>query len=121
MAGRKNKTKNTRCGKTWTEARYWSFIRSALRRAWVKYPVRYQALQAARRPYTGKDKRTKWEYRCNLCNSWFKTKDVEVDHIEECGSLKNYRDLMGFCKRLFCELDNLQVVCKPCHKAKGKK
>ena len=73
-------------------------------------------LKKARRPYGGEDKRTKWEYQCNECNNWFKTKDVEVDHIESAGSLKSYDDLAGFCERLFCEEENLQVVCKPCHK-----
>lgn len=110
--------KKTRCGETWTESRYWSFIRSALRRAWTRYPVRYQVLQDARRPYSGSDKRTKWEYQCNICKKWFKTKDVEVDHIEPAGTLLKYSDLGGFCKRLFCEQDNLQVLCKPCHRSK---
>ncbi|QDP52401.1 MAG: hypothetical protein Unbinned96contig1001_18 [Prokaryotic dsDNA virus sp.] len=111
----------TRAGGTWTEARYWSFIRSALRRSWSKYPVRFQVLQDARRVYTGIDKRTKWEYECADCKGWFKTKEVEVDHIESAGSLKKYEDLAGFCERLFCEKDNLRVLCKPCHKLRTQK
>ena len=70
----------------------------------------------AQRPYKGLDKRTKWEYTCADCNEWFKTKEVEVDHIVPAGSLKDYSDLAGFCERLFCEADNLRVLCKPCHK-----
>lgn len=101
------------CG--WTKSRYFGFIRSALRRASVKYPVKYQVLQEARRPYSGKDKRTKWEYSCSICKKWFKTKDVEVDHIKPVGSLLKYSDLDRFCRRLFCEKDNLQVLCKSCH------
>lgn len=111
-------TKRTKAGGNWTSARYFSFIRSALRRAFVKYPVRYQVLQNARRAYQGSDKRTKWEYECNACKEWFKTKDVQVDHVEECGSLKKYGDLSKFVKTLFCGEDNLQVLCKPCHKIK---
>lgn len=111
-------TNKTRCNATWTESRYWSFIRSALRRAWVKYPVRYQILQENRRVYKGDDKRTKWEYKCNTCKKWFKTKEIEVDHIKPAGSLLKYSDLGGFCKRLFCEKDNLQVLCKKCHRSK---
>ena len=105
-----------RCGGLWTEARYFSFIRSNLRRAWSKYPVKFIVLKEARRPYEGDDKRTKWEYQCNICSNWFKTKDVEVDHIEPAGSLKKFGDLAGFCERLFCEKDNLRVLCKKCHK-----
>ena len=111
-------TPKTRAGETWTESRYWTFIRSALRQAWSKYPVKYQVLNDNRRPFTGEDKRTKWEYQCAECGEWFKAKEVQVDHIESAGSLKSYEDLPDFVRRLFCEADNLQVMCKPCHKTK---
>lgn len=110
----------TRAGGTWTEARYWQFIRSALRKAWAKYPVRFQVLQAARRPFTGTDKRTKWEYKCNSCKNYFKAKEVQVDHIKSAGTLKEYKHLPTFVSRLFCEADNLQVLCKDCHDVKTK-
>jgi hypothetical protein len=32
--------------------------------------------------------------------------------------LKCYDDLPSFVSTLFCESDNLQVLCKQCHKAK---
>jgi hypothetical protein len=110
--------KRERAGGTWTESRYWTFIRSALRQAWSKYPVRYQVLNDARRPYKGADKRTKWEYQCKCCTKWYKSKEVQVDHIQSAGSLKCYEDLPAFVQRLFCEADNLQVLCKECHKVK---
>lgn len=106
----------THAGGTWTKARYFSFIRSALRKAWSRYPVRFQVLKAASKPYTGKDTRRKWSYKCAQCKKWFMQKDVEVDHITPCGSLKEYTDLPRFVATLFCEEDNLRVVCKPCHK-----
>lgn len=104
-----------RAGGTWTESRYFAFIRSNLRRAWSKYPVKFKVLNDAKRPYEGDDKRTKWEYQCSVCEGWFKSKEIEVDHINPAGSLKTYEDLAGFCERLFCEEDNLRVVCKGCH------
>lgn len=107
-----------RAGGRWSEARYFTFIRSALRKAWVKYPVRYDVLKASRRPYKGLDKRRKWEYQCNYCKNWFKSTGVQVDHIKECGSLKTYEDLPRFVQTLFCEKDNLQTLCKKCHKDK---
>ena len=106
----------TRAGKTWTEARYWGFIRSALRMAWQKYPVKWQVKKSASRPSQLTDKRTKFEYQCSLCKGWFKGKEAEVDHVEPAGRLKNYHDLPGFVARLFCEKDNLRVLCKACHK-----
>lgn len=112
------RVERTHAGGTWTKARYWTFIRSALRKAWSKYPVKYQVLQEARRPSQLDDKRTKWQYQCNNCKGWFKTKEVQVDHIESAGSLKDYDDLPSFVSRLFCEKDNLQVLCHSCHKVK---
>ena len=106
-------------GGRWTEARRKSFIVNALRRASIKWPVRGDVLKKAQRPAEGEDlpKNTKWEYQCNSCKEWFFGKEVEVDHIEECGS---HADINQFAQMLFCESDNLQVLCKPCHRAKGK-
>lgn len=109
-----------KAGNTWTTARYFSFIRSALRRAWTKYPVRYQVMDSARKPYTGTDKRTKWVYECASCHNLFKSTEVNVDHITPAGSLNKYSDLPQFVQNLFCETDNLQVLCKTCHDVKTK-
>ena len=106
----------TRAGGTWTEARYWSFIRSALRGAWGRYPVKHQVKLANRK--TVKGKKHRFEYNCVHCNGWFQDKDTQVDHIIGAGSLKRYEDLPGFVERLFCESKNLQVLCKPCHQIK---
>lgn len=102
----------------WTKSRYFGFIRSCLRRAWSKYPVKFKILSDARRPYSGEDKRTKWEYQCHKCNEWYKSKEVQVDHINPVGSLKEYEDLPRFVATLFCSSDNLQVLCSECHKLK---
>ena len=104
-------------GGRWTVARYKSFICSALRRAWLKWPPKYDAMQEARRPAVGRSKQTKWEYQCASCGEWYLGREVQVDHKHECGSLD---DLNHFVGTLFCESDNLQVLCKPCHQAKGK-
>ena len=112
------RAERTRAGGTWTESRFWSFLRSNLRLAWRKWPPRAQALKAARRPYMGESKRQKWWYVCAACNHYFKGTDVEVDHIIPCGSMKSWDDLRGFVQRMFCEADGLQILCKPCHKAK---
>ena len=108
--------KKCRAGDTWTESRYFSFIRSALRSAFTRYPVKYQALKAASRLV--KDKRHKTEYLCAECNNWYKASEVQVDHIIPAGSLKCYDDLPAFVERMFPEIDALQVLCKPCHKVK---
>ena len=103
----------TRAGNKWTEARYWAFIRSALRGAWSRYPVKHALKMAQRRSVTGK--KHSFEYQCNMCSAWFMDKEVQVDHIVPAGSLKTYDDLPAFVENLFCELEDLQILCKPCH------
>jgi len=106
----------TRAGNTWTEARYWQFIRSALRQAYSRYPVKFQVKKAAERTVEGC--RHKYEYQCAECSDWFMGKETQVDHIVPAGKLSSYRDIAGFCKRLFCEADGMQVLCTECHQKK---
>ena len=119
-ATRKPKVERTRNNGTMTESMFWSFIRSALRQKsrWWK-PITQCKLEA-RRPYKGPNKRQKFEYECNNCHRWFPEKSINVDHIVGAGSLNCGADLPGFVDRLFCEQDNLQVLCEKCHDAKTK-
>lgn len=105
---------------TMTESAFWSFIRSALRQKsrWWK-PI-LQCKLAARRAYKGPNKRQKFEYQCAMCEKWFQEKKINVDHIVPAGSLNCAADLPGFVERLFCEKDNLQVLCESCHDEKTK-
>jgi len=105
---------------TMTESMFWSFIRSALRQKsrWWK-PISECKLKAKRK-YKGTNKRQRFEYQCKKCKEWFAEKNINVDHIKPAGSLNCLEDLPGFINRLFCEIDNLQVLCEPCHDVKTK-
>lgn len=118
MAVKKEKPYNNG---TMTNAGFWGMIRSTLRQKsrWWK-PIA-EAKKKARRKYTGKNKRQKWEYKCSHCKEWFMEKEIQVDHIVEAGSLTCGDDLKEFVEKLFCEVDGLQVLCKPCHKIKTDK
>ena len=106
----------------WTEARFWGFIRSGLRAKWSRWPPKYEVLNKAKRlKPKNKKGRHRFEYQCSQCNQWWMNKEVEVDHITPCGSLKSYADLVGFVERLFTSADRLRVVCKPCHRIITKK
>ena len=98
----------------WTTAKFWGFIRSGIRAKWVRWPPRYAALAEVKR--TVKGKRHKYEYRCSSCRRWYKSSEVEVDHIIPVGRLAEYNDLAGFVKKMFVGKEGLRVVCKPCHK-----
>jgi 5-methylcytosine-specific restriction endonuclease McrA len=108
----------TRNAGTMSEAAFWSFIRSALRQKsrWWK-PIAVCKMNA-RRLYKGTNKRQKYEYQCNKCKKWYAEKEINVDHIIPAGSLNCADDLPQFVERLFCEKDNLQVLCTGCHDKK---
>lgn len=97
----------------WTKARFWSFVRSNLRRA--QWPPIYHAKKLAERPYKGPNKLQKYEYQCAECKNWFKGTEIQIDHCIPCGSLNCYEDLHGFVERLYCETDKLRALCTSCH------
>ena len=101
----------------WSTSKWWTFLRSKLRSAFTRWPPKYEVMADARRKYTGKNPRQKYEFQCAECRKWWKQTEVEVDHITPCGSLKAFEDLPGFVERMFCGKEGLRVVCKPCHKA----
>lgn len=114
-----NRVPRTRAGGEWTEAGYWGFIRSGLRKLSTRWPPRAQILRDRRRAYDGPNKRQKWEYPCSKCGGWFMQKEVHVDHIKPCGKLTSHNDLPEFVATLLCETDNLQILCKACHGSKS--
>jgi hypothetical protein len=107
------KVEKTRNGGQWTEARYFGFIRSSLRAAFMRWGPKSAAKTLARE-YTDDGVR----YRCAECDDLYTNADTQVDHIKPCGSLRSYADLPGFVQRMFCEVDGFQVLCKDCHQIK---
>lgn len=106
---------------TMTEIEYFGSIRSALRRAFRFWKPMQKALTLASRPYKGPNVRQKIEYQCATCKKWFKRTEVEIDHIEECGSLMSLADIPSFIERLTKEdVNAYQVLCKADHKEKTK-
>ena len=116
---RKATTVCSRNGGTMTESQYFSKIRSILRSGFRYWKPMQLALEASSRPSESTNKRIKKEYQCNHCKQWFKRADVEIDHIEEAGSLNNYDDIVPFIQRLTKEhISSYQILCKPDHKIK---
>lgn len=101
-----------------SEAAFWGWIRSLLRKKSMAWKPVSEAKKRVRRDYKGSNSRQKFEYQCAHCKNWFPEKEIDVDHKVEAGSLTNGNDLKGFVERLFCEVDGLQVLCKTCHHKK---
>jgi hypothetical protein len=56
---------------------------------------------------------------CAGCGGFFVARDVQVDHIDPVVDPEDgFQDLDVFIDRLYCEAENLQVLCKECHKVK---
>ncbi len=118
MATRVARTRNL---KTETESGHMGKIRSALRRLSRFWKPALAALDKVQRPYVGPNKRQKYEYKCAVCKKWFIRKNVEINHVVPCGTLKSYADVPGFLERLFCEdVKGYNIMCKECHKAETK-
>ena len=101
----------------WTEGRRKSFITSVLRSGYRRWPPKYETLKDAQtgKKENAKTKRIAMHYKCNSCEKDFPAKEVQVDHIEPVVDSKGFNSWDVFIERLFCEKENLQVLCKECH------
>lgn len=116
---RKNSSPKTRNAGTMTESMFFSKIRSSLRNGFRYWKPMQIALDKASRPSQSANKKLKKEYQCAKCKKWFKRADVQIDHIEECGSLNCYNDIVPFIQRLTKEdVSSYQILCKKDHKDK---
>ena len=110
-----------RCNGRWTEAKYKSFIKNQLRGATRKWAPINDVLTAARVK--------RGFYLCAGCAKHVpntikegakRAKNVFVDHIEPIVPVTGWVSWDSCIERMFCETDNLQVLCKACHDEKSK-
>lgn len=107
-----------RNGGEWTESRFQSFVKSALRSASQKWPPKYKTLSKAfvgRRtnPATGREAKF---FKCNRCGEEFTSSNIEVNHIEPVIPVTGFDSWDKVIERLFCEEEGLEALCRPCHK-----
>ena len=117
-------TSKNKNGGQWTDARFRSFITSALRAASRRWPPRYAALKEAlfTRKTNNNTGKLAQHYKCAECSGLFVATDVQVDHIHPVvDPVKGFVSWDVYIDRMFCELHGLQVLCKDCHKIKTDK
>lgn len=114
------KTPKTRCGGRWTEARYQGFIKNQLRSATRKWAPISDCLKKARTK--------RGHYLCNKCGKEVTTtkvingrrvKNVSVDHVDPIVPVTGWVGWEDYINKMFCEEDNLQLLCKTCHDEKS--
>lgn len=110
--------------KGWTDAKWRGWIVSLLRRGTMRYPPRNDALRAAKteKKINEKTGRLAQHYQCAMCLGEFPAKSVCVDHIQPVidpnGSFVNWDT---YIERMFCPVENLQILCSLCHDVKTQK
>lgn len=107
----------------WTEAKFNSFVKSTLRSGSRKWPPKYEVINEAfvgvkQNEQTGRQAK---HFQCAICAGTFPASKIQVDHIEPI-----IDPTIGFVSwdetinRMFCEKENLQVLCLECHAIKTK-
>ena len=103
--------KKTRCNGTWTESRFHSFIKSALRSASRRWSPIYTTKKNARIARN--------TYVCSRCKNKVGNKDIKVDHTHPVVSVEDgFVDYNTYIQRMFVEIDGLTAMCKKCHDLK---
>lgn len=110
-----------RCSGQWTEARFNSFIKSLLRSGTRRWAPIQEVKKEARV--------SRGLYKCACCNSEVpptyragaaRKQNIFVDHIEPIiDPAVGFTTWDDCIQRMFCEKDNLQILCKDCHDIKS--
>lgn len=107
----------------WSQARRKSFIVSVLRGGSRRWPPKYETLNEAKteKKINSLTGRLAQHYRCASCKGEFSSKHVQVDHINPViNPTEGFVSWDSFIENLYCEKDNLQVLCTTCHDIKTK-
>ncbi len=110
-----------------TEAKFMAWVRGGVRAGlWKKHPVKLEFLKKnlVMMPNTNPRSMKRFPMvkagRCALCKQMYGLKDIEVDHLTGNHSLRNMDDLRAFIEAMIMvSYDDLQLVCKTCHKIKS--
>lgn len=96
------------------DARYYKLLYQAAKQVWQRSnPDRKKALKNSKDIVNG--------YHVNKCNSCQKFfEKVDVDHMVPIGKTTpaTMEEFIDTLKKLNCRSDNLQILCKICHKGK---
>lgn len=124
---------------TYDHPKIYRILVSAMKKTFVRSAQYAETMYRAKKELPRKIKKngedyskSNYSYECNMCKNWFKSYQVEVDHIDPVVRLdkEDYNHTLDeIAERLYCDLDNLQVLCSikkddnngvlSCHKLKS--
>lgn len=94
-----------------TEAKFWSWYSSQLRRAWCHHPTKLDFIKSKRYLLQSGIQKL-YHVDCAICGEPTLLKNVEVNHKLACGNIKED----GYANRMFnVGYTDLECLCKPCH------
>jgi hypothetical protein len=106
--------------KIWkTKAEFFKYIRGTLRMGWKRYPLKIEYRNSMVIPnFEGSgvtNPRVKKVGKCEICQNWFPQSALETDHIKPCGTIRDWETAGTFLHNMFCDKDNLRLLCCECH------
>lgn len=117
-------SEKTRNSGTWTESRYFSFVKGALRAASIKWGPMQKCISKAKVGYG--------LYKCECCGAVGpptlppkeggkrRIKNIVADHIEPViDPVRGFVSWDELIARLFVEEEGFQALCAKCHKEKS--
>lgn len=110
-----------------SKSEFFTWLRGQIRKSiWQNYPLRNEFkneecidITEKIREDHGLSKQTKKVGKCTYCDNYFPKSKLEVDHIEQAGSIKEFSDIGSFVEGIACSKLNMTLTCKPCHKIKS--
>lgn len=105
-----------------TEAAFMSYVRGGFRKSiWSRYPVKTSFMKANRirqiNPKTGK---MCYGFECAVCKEFYPQSNIEIDHIKGNHKFKTLDDASDYFKAiLYVDYEDLQAMCKDCHRIKS--
>lgn len=101
-----------------------NLIKGAVRRVFSRSELRRAAIDKVRAVHSDeKRKRVKNWCLCPSCNKYEAISNMQVDHILPIVPLNKTLEDMSWdevINNIWCVIDNLQAICKSCHKLKSK-
>ena len=116
----KKEVDKPRAGGKWTDAQFNTFVRNQLRGATWKWPPISDVMKKARVSHGVYKCATGHDVPVSIVVDGKRTKNIYVDHIQPIvDPTLGFTNWNDFILRLYCEIDNLQILCRECHKKKS--